>query len=552
MRSNLTHKRRQLERELEAEVHAIDRFVDIGVVLRTVVADPNGEELLEGKPKLRIVDEKKYGGIVDTKANPPKLVGPSRQPQVWYCSPETKPVILHSNSDPAGQVVYGSLGAGKTSALVQWTYFRWLESLGEKREGGITAPTEARLDLVLREIENLFPAHWYRHRVAEGVIEFVDGTQLRLVSTYQQSRAQGTRIAGYNWSFCARDEAQDQVDEHEHIQGRLRAAKHGRAKQLLTCTAKDDPDWRTLRDRLDTAVDKNGNHLWIRRTLYGTNSPFVHPAYWEQQRAQMTARRYAQLIEAKDIGPERQTYFNWSRETNLITVPEIGWEDVTTHELRGSGPNLRVLVGHDPGTLFDVSLLLKAYRRPGEKKPIWVVLDEVTTEQNTTEHHIAQLLAKVNERWPELNRTDQLGRPISDGPQVLVRCDPAGNTDTRTHKSVYTLFANAGVKIKPAAWNATNDGHGKVPLDPGIELVNTLLCAEDGTRRLFVARKPDGSPAAPKLVAAFETDERDLAGKAETQRKNKRDTSHWPAALRYAVWLIEKPRLQILNGGRVS
>lgn len=549
---NTTWRKRKLARDLVAEVHAPDRYVDIGVELVTVVADPNGAELIPGRPKLRAIASRTFGGVLDTKLVTPMLVGPTQDPQRWYCSTDQEPVVIHADTDPLGQVAYGSMGAGKTTALVQWTYCRWLEQLGAFAEGGITAPTETRLDLVLTEFRAMFPPSWYTHRVAEGVLELVDGTRLRLVSTYRQSAAQGSRIQGFNWSFAARDEGQDQTAEHEHIEGRLRSARGGRAKQLITATAKDDPDWRTLRDQLDAARDSNGRPLWLRRTLYGKNSPFVHPSHWDRLRATMSPRRFAQIAEARDVGPERATYPAWSRETNLITIPELGWEDVTTRELRGSGDNLAMLAGHDPGSLFDVSIFLRAFKQhPKQQRPIWVVVGELTTEESTTEQHITRLLSLVRERW-RLNLLDHTGRVAEYGPRLLVRADPAGNTDNRTDRSVYTLFRNAGIAIKPAAYNADGDGHGRVPKDPGIELVNTLLCNAAGERRLFVARNADGSPCAPRLVAALESSERDLDGKAETQRKTKQDVSHWPAALRYALWAIERPRLALVSSDRAD
>ena len=43
------------------------------------------------------------------------------------------------------------MGAGKTTGGVIWLYLRWLENLGSRKEGGVTAPTEKRLELVLNE-----------------------------------------------------------------------------------------------------------------------------------------------------------------------------------------------------------------------------------------------------------------------------------------------------------------------------------------------------------------------------------------------------------------
>ena len=538
---NTTYRKRKIARELYEEIYAPDREVDIGVELATVVADPQGEELLPGL-KLRIVKLRTLGGILDTQLG--RIVAPTENPRRWYCSTDQEPVVLHADADPIGQVAMGSMGAGKTTALVEWTYCRWLEYLGSRKEGGLTAPTEARLDLVLTEIKNLYPQHWYRYHVAERMLEFADGFRVRMVSTHRQSAAQGSRIQGYNWVFGGRDEGQDQVDEHEHIEARLRSARGGRAKQLLTVTAKDDPAWRVLRDQLDAARDDDGAPLWIRRTMHGQHSPFVHPSHWVRMKASMTKRKWDQIVGARDVGPERATYPTWSHDDNLITLDLDNWVDVTRRELRKWG-DFAMLGGHDPGTLFDVSLFLRAYlTHPKQVLPSWVVVGELTTEESTTEAHIAKFLAMIRGKW-RINLLDRQGRPDLEGPRILLRCDPAGNTDTRTDKSVYTLFKNAGIDIRPAAYNADNTGHGRVPLEPGIEVVNTLLCNANEERRLYVARNPDGTPCAPKLVAALETSERELDGRADAKRKNKKDVSHWPAALRYPLWLVERPRLQL-------
>lgn len=563
MLRNTTWKMRSFARQLDEELHGADRYVDIGVILSTVVADPSGQELIPGRPKMRIVATRSFGGILDTRLSSPALVGPSLNPQRWYCSAEQYPVILHADTDPLGSLTVGSMGAGKTTALVMWHYMRWLETLGARPcvEYGCTAPTEARLDLIVSEIQNLYPDSWYTLRSADGVIDFVDGTRIRLVSTYQQSKAQGSRVAGYNWSGCSRDETQDQVDEHDNIEARLRSARYGRAKQLLTATAKDDSAWRDLRDRLEAARDARGQPLWQTRKLLGQNSPFVHAAHWDRMRASISKRRWDQIAGAKDVGPERAVYPSWDRQHNLITVPELGWTDVTALELRSSGDNLPVLAGHDPGTLWDVTTFVKAFVRDADKReydkqrvrPMWVVVGELTTEESTTDAHLAALLPMIRERWG-LNLLDRHGRVSEYGPQLLVRCDPAGTTDTRTDKSVYTLFRNHGIYIKPAAYNADGDGHGRVPKEPGIELVNTLLCNAETppVRRLFVARNPDGTPCAPNLVKALEQSERALDGKAETEKKTKKDLSHWPASLRYALWALERPRLAVVRetGGR--
>lgn len=548
--STTTWRLRKHERDLRARVRAPDRFVDIGVRLCVVVADPDGEELLPDKPRLRVLRSRTFGGILDTQANPPRLVAPTRNPRVWYCSEDQYPVIVHADSDPLGQLVYGSEGAGKTAALVMWLYMRWLEHLGTGAEIGITAPTNRRINLVVRELRKLWPRSWYRYRKSTKLIEFVDGCTAQIVSTHQQSTDDGSPIQGFTWVAAAGDETQDSVDAHEDIESRGRGAPRGRYKQLRTATAKDDPKWRTLRDQLDHARDGAGRELWIRRTLLGRRSPFVAAEFWEAKRGSMSAREFRRRVEAQDVGPERATYPEWSRDLNMIAVPDIGWEDVTTQELSPWGYQLAVLVGHDPGTLVDVSLLLKAYRRSAkDDRPIWVIRGEVNTEESTKDVHVMQVLETVRTRW-RCNLLDRQGRPVEGGARILVRADPAdpvgANDSNRPHVSVYTTWRRHGVLIHPATYSRAGDTHGRVPKNAGIEVINTLICDAAKQRRLFVERLPDGSPAAPRFVAAIETSQRDLAGKAEQQRKNAQDVSHWPAAARYALWTIERPRLKAL------
>lgn len=544
--SNTGWLTRSVVRDFQEEVQSTDRYVDVGVILSVVRRDSSGQQLIDGVPPVTVVRTHKFGGVIDTKADRPHIVGPSRSPVRWFCSEEQEAIVLHQDTLPLGQIVIGSEGAGKTTCGVMWLYLRWLEHLGEFREGGITAPTEVRLSLVLRELFKLFPSSWYRYQISTGIVSLCDGTRLRSISTYQQSATQGSRIQGFNWSWCFRDETQDQIEVHEDIQARLRSARGGRAKQLGTATAKDNPDWRTLRDRLE----QSGK--WLRRSLLGTKSPFVHPDHWEVMRLTCSPREYKRRVLAMDLPPETAVYPEWSRDTNLILPQDLGWVDVTRHELRGAGPNYTMLVGHDPGLTIDVSLFMRAYvtARDGQKyfagtvRPFWVVLGELNTEQSTTEHHITKLLEIVRDRW-QLNLVDRRGRVTSEVNQVLVHADPAGNSDTRTDKTVYTQFANAQIRCRPAAWNQDHTGHGRVPREAGVELINTLLCNAAGERRLFVARNVDGSPAAPKLVAALESSERDDSGRAEAGKKGKGDVTHWPAALRYALWAIERPRLQL-------
>jgi hypothetical protein len=68
-------------------------------------------------------------------------------------------------------------------------------------------------------------------------------------------------------------------------------------------------------------------------------------------------------------------------------------------------------------------------------------------------------------------------------------------------------------------------------------MVDRLLA----TNRLFVDCDDRRQPAAPKLVEAFELEERDATtGEAEVKRAHREDLSHYPASVRYSLWILEK------------
>ena len=550
--TNTAYRRRSIVRDFANEVEATDRYVDIGVDLHVVRADPSGTVLIPGARPMDVLRTYNLGGIVDTKLDKPRILdgdaGVSKNPQQWFCSEDQERVILHDDAEPVGKLALGGMGAGKTTAGVIWLYLRWLENIGTRKEIGITAPTETRLSLVLNELFRMWPRHWWTFNSENKIATLADGFRLRGVSTHRQSQSAGSRIQAFNWVGLLADELQDSIDEFIHMMARLRSKEDGHAKRLATATAKDFPEWRTLKGNI-----LDSGH-WTLHTLLGPSSPFVSPDHWQHMKSVMSDREYRRMVLAEDLPGETATYPTWSRNENLITVQDLGWSDVTRHELRHIGPNYTMLVGHDPGTTIDVSLFLRAYVNVRDEKryhtgavqPFWVVLGELNTEHSTTEQHIKKLLETVRDRW-QLNLVDRQGRVTSEVNQILVHADPAGNSDTRTDKSVYTQFANAQIRCRPAAWSKANaNSHGRVPREPAVEMINTLFCNAANTRRLFVAKGEHGAPLAPKLVSAIESAERDLAGRAEVAAtKGRNDQTHWPAALRYALWPIERPRLQL-------
>lgn len=535
MESDLTWREKRLEREIEDDVDAIDRFVDIGVILRTVAADPAGEELIPGSPKLRVLRSREFGGILDTRAEPPHITGPSPKPRVWYCSEEQEAIILHSDELPLGQLVYGSEGAGKSTAIAMWLYFRWLEHLGDwpPREGGLTAPTKRRLKMVRKEIFKLYGEDWFEYLKSEQLFVFCDGTWLQLVSTHRQSEKSGSPLQGANWTWCARDEQQDQLEVADDIEARGRAAPNGRYKQIASATAKDSADWRTFRDKILTSG------MWLRRTLLGTRSPFVHPSHWERCRRTMSPREYERRVLAMDVPVELAVYYGWDRRRNLTPLPRIV-TDVTAAVLAQyqsyvrRGVRFTLLAGHDPGNIFNTTVLLKLLMFGG--LPVWTVVGELQTKQTTAGQHAAALRQYLQQAF-ELERADTS--------KCAIFCDPHGKGEAQTdYQTVYMAFQREGLDVfSPAPMS------GKIKRTARVAMTNRLLYAANHDVRLVVAQDAARNPLGPRLVEAFESLEKrpgddDPEG---TRRKDEDDKTHAPAALAYALWPFEQEAISDLT-----
>lgn len=539
MHSEQTWLLRRLRREAR-ELCSDHRVVDFGVLLYTVQQDPDGVEIRPDGPKvIRTREPERFGGVFDTRTF--EWIDESPNPVVWMCSEEQRALIVHGDDLPLQIVCEGAEGAGKTTGvLARWNILRALERAGQQLEFGCVAPTQARLERVRQALAEAMPPEWYAYRQRDWLFRFALGHQLRLVSAHRASEAEGSPVQGFDWAGGSGDEVQDQLHIVEDIRARGRRAPAGRYPMMLTATVKGNPQYRTFRDR------------WARTKrcgivrLSGFGNPYVAPEYWEARKQELSLREYRRRVEAEDVGPERALYPSWDRNHNLRPIPQIGAEDVTAQVLSPWGARFVLLGGHDPGTLFDVTLLLKAYRVQGWRRHAWWVVDEITTEQTTTEQHTWVLMPRVREVW-HCNQFDWRNQSSDTSGRVLVHADPyseTGNDQKQPHKSVYTTLREAGLQVLPAATVASVEKVkvGLVPKEAGIDMVNTLLCNAAGERWLYVACDDRREPVAPRLVHSLEMSERDTDGKAETQKKNADDLSHWPATLRYALWKLERPR----------
>lgn len=523
------------------------RFVDFGarvIAVRkseTGIAPP-GTTL----PKVEKLRETLIGGRWDTVLR--QFVGPCKAPRVWLVG-DKQFDILAGDQPTRHCLLYSAEGAGKTMLMAMWCWSRIFlaATQGIKGNLGATAPTGARLGTLISAVSAMAPVgsprenkpgEWGKLFVDSGDLRTITGHCIQFRSTKQQSAASGSPIQGWNWGLgAACDELQDSIHAYADIVARLRAGKD--APIMGTATAKDSPAWRTFRDTLS-------EHWTVQRLRY-TDTPFVHDSHWEMMQVECSEREWKRRGLAMDVGPERMTYVSWDRSQNLAPIPLIGAKDVTRQVLASSGRNLEMLAGHDPGTLKDVTVMLKAYQLRGERRHRWYVVDEFVTDHTTTEEHASQLRNHLQATW-------NLQYGGADEPRVLLRCDPYGTTDLKTDRSVYLIFKQFGFDIRSAAYRK-GKGNGVIPKEAGIEMVNSLLCNAKSERWLYFACDERKKPSAPQLTEAIELSERDEAGKAETQRKSRKgvggDLSDLPCALRYALWQVERVRPSGVIGERV-
>lgn len=403
---------------------------------------------------------------------------------------------------------------------------------------GATAPTATRLETFIKGVCDLAPistskesvrGSWGTLRLDAQDIQTVTGHLVQFRSTKKQSEATGSPLQGYNFGLgIGMDELQDSIDAFADAVARLRSSP--KAPIMGTATAKDSSAWRTFRDSL-------GEDWTIHRLSY-LDTPFVADSHWEMMQRNLTQREWQRRGLALDVGPERMVYTSWDRTLNLKPYP-VRAKDVTREVLRRHGRNIDMLLGHDPGTLQDYTVFIKAFRFPGTSGHVWYVVDELRTKNTTSEEHASELRNVLWSKWGIANHD-------TTEPNALLRCDPYGTTDKRTDRSVYLTFRKFGFDIRSAAYK-NGKGNGVVPKEAGIEMVNSLICNAREERRLFVVRDERKRPVAPLLVEALELSERDELGRAEMSRKHAKgasgDLSDPPAGLRYALWAEERVRL---------
>lgn len=527
-----------------------DRYVDFGVRIIVVRKDsagvvPPGTAL---PTVVKARDEPVYlGGRWDTITG--RFDGPCKRWSTWLVG-EKQFDILFGSDRKQHNLLYSAEGAGKTVLMAQWIWIQILlaASAGIGGSIGATAPTSGRLGTFTKAVTDLVPVgssrepvpgQWGTLYVNDGDLRTITGHTIQFRSTKQQSAATGAPIQGWNWGLgVGCDELQDSIHAFADIMARLRSGKD--APCMATATAKDSSEWRAFRDGLS-------DEYWDIHRLSYLDAWAVHDSHWEMLKNNTSEREWQRRGLALDVGPESAVYHSWQRDQNLVPLPAIGAKDVTAQVLARYGPNLHALLGHDPGTIQDVTEVLKAYQFKGEDFHRWYAVGEFRTKRTTSEEHAAQLMTWLQDKFGLMYESPEQ-------PKVLLRMDPYGTTDAKTDRSVYLTFRKAGFDPRSAAFKKGH-GNGRIPKEARIEMVNRLLCNASQVRRLYVMTDERGRPCCPLLVESLELSERDAAGQAETVKKRVKgaggDLSDPTAALGYALWQIERVKPKSSGKGMV-
>lgn len=502
MLSQLSYERRALIEQARLLLGGSSRFVDLAIEL--VAVDGPGWERIGGRW------DRVAGCWCDEEPE---------EYTVWEVGQNQILPILGE-----GRIVcVGAMGSGKSEVLARAAIARAIRRAGH--DIGVLAPTGKRIDVVESKINRLIPQAWVAARLlSKRQLILVNECRLEYLATKEYSQQTGSPVQGQTWSDAFPDEEQDMTDGAiADIMARLRGAPDGKPNVVSSCTLKDNPEWRERKLRYER---QKGTTLY---RMSAFDNPFVPASFWEELKEQYTERQWRMRVLALDCRPEAAVYPYFRRDDHLRPLPQIGVRDVTEAITGG-----RVLVGYDPGTLQDTSILLKAFLSGQQKTPTWWVVGECITRPGSAERHAVDLEQMLTERWGYL------------ASQCVIRADPYGDTESRPHISVYREFRQRGFRIEPAVYRKTGNAAtahlaGMLPREPRIAVVNALLKSATGSTRLYI----DEAAGCRQLVAALETQERDAAGKAETQRKGKNDTSHATAALGYGIYPYENRRVRM-------
>jgi hypothetical protein len=508
------------------------RYIDYGVRLYTVAADPDGDEVLPGRPHVVALREpEEFGGIWDARLM--CWHDETANPVVWYCSAEQRRLILHGPELPDRILCRGAEGAGKTRGVVApWALLRAIEFAGQHVELGGTAPTMRRLETLRLALTEKASPDWYTWRQRDGLWRMPLGVDLRLLSTHRSSEAEGSPVQGFDWAAAFGDELQDQLHAVDDILARGRRAPGGRYRMMDSASVKDTAAYRSFEERW------KANRLSTVVSLSGFTNPFVAKEHWENLRNSLDDRSYRRRVLAENVGKERATYPDFAVETHQIPVPRTA-RDVTPtvagvyESYSRPGAIFRLVACHDPGEVQNTTVLLRAFLFPG-RLLVWMAVAEFITKRTTQEQHAAQFRVYLQETHGLEESPSRLDED-QGMEKVLVFRDPHGRGEKSPDEDVERAFRRHHFDIFTAA-----PGKQVIKRRSRIEMMNRIIKSASGKIRFYCACNERGESLVPETLRSFQDQERDELEQAEKVRKGEGDITHAAVAVGYGLHPFER------------
>ena len=496
-----------------------DRFIDMGAVVRVYRRGVNG------KAEPGDVLPWGYGGIYDRLIG--QYVEASKSP-VEFKVHAGQAKFLETFDDPTCLRVLGlgAPGGGKTEGIV--TVATLLCLWRPNGIGGMVAPTRDRLKILWNKFIKLVgPLGWIKPgdegiRKGDLEIHLRNGTILQFVAAKKQSSATGSPIAGRDWHWAVEDE-QQHIDEDAlfEVDARGRIADGGLYRVFSSATNEGLVGFQMRVREYEDAPHKKV----IRFT--GPENVFTSLKYWEDLKAKTPPDEWRRKVECVDVPQEGRVYggFTFDEQHSagssfkaLPTQPHIGSLDITNRiTLEKYQKPYDYIVGVDFGSLTTASVVLKAYQGRGQNEREWFAIHEIVTEDKTTDFHAKALLEYFR----------------GDPGAFICIADP--HEYKEVDRSDYTLFKKANINVVRASG-------GKIPQKHRHSVVNTLLLAADGRRRLFIAK---GAPV-PRLIAGLGHLMYDVMGNVQRPRQDRHhlgsDMSNTPDAMSFGLFPFEKHR----------
>jgi hypothetical protein len=493
-------------------------------------------------------------------------------PLVWYCSPEQFEIVAWAGSEPY-VLMYGAEGVGKTQVLSMTGLWMMLHALPLPLHQpdlviGVTAPTGPRLKAMMKALEQRVPIEdaagesvpgaWGVRFKAENEVRFEFGFIWQFQTTEQRSADAGSPVQSYTWWGHLGDELQDTVEQGRDadIEARLRGAKNTWRRN--SATAKDSVPWKAWRD-------KRNPQDWAVRRLPYTANPLEWDERWLKMARNITERERNRRLLALDVGAELGVYYNYRPERNIGPRPDIAI-DVTRAILEGfgfrsymlPGASFAMLCGHDPGKIFQTTVMLKAYLV--WEYVLWVVVDEFITGPGRKEsafevvgarQHAALLRAHLRRKWG-LEGDPVKGDDLPNKALILRDPHSRGDHDENAGRQVDAAFQAQKLDILLAAqkkqvirqadrlemmnrllWETS------VTMEKGADGITRLVTGA-GVARLLIHKGWDGAIAAPTVIEALSSLEMDERGMPEQDKKGIHDRTHPGVAVGYALFPFEE------------